>query len=239
MGSMVPLEIAERQELAPDSELGDSFRARAAEPARQALGPVASTSIHYDVPLGWKPNLGAASPEVAGLRDAILEQANGRRITVLATGPAGPGRALVAGALALALGEAGSRVLLVEADFDAPEVHRALALATPPGAGLSQQLMERRHARAHTPWVLMRCSANLQVLAEGRLRSPGLIGSREFEQALVELREQHHIVIVHAPALSRPDDLRALASLGQAVLLIEPGKPSQLRFSDRPLQGLV
>jgi Mrp family chromosome partitioning ATPase len=238
MGSMVPLEISD-QERPPESDAIESFRGRQIEVARQAPSPAASISIHHDVPLGWRPNLGPVGPEITNLRDAVLEQAAGRRVTLLTTGAAGPARSVVACALALALGESGARVLLIEADFDKPELHRALALATPPGAGLSQQLMERRHAKSHEPWVLMRCSANLQVLAEGRFRSPGLIGSKEFEQALIELREQHHIVIVHAPALSRPDDLRALANLGQAVLLVEPGKPSQLRFSDTPLRGLV
>jgi hypothetical protein len=89
------------------------------------------------------------------------------------------------------------------------------------------------------PWAVMRCSPNLQVLAEGRFRSPGLVATKEFERAIVELREQHHVVIVHAPALSKPDDLRPLSALAQGLVIVEPGHASKTRFADDPLRGLV
>jgi Mrp family chromosome partitioning ATPase len=127
----------------------------------------------------------------------------------------------------------------VEADFDNPELHRALALSAPPGAGFTQQLMARRNARHPEPWRVMRCSSNLSVLPESRFRSPGLVASREFESALLDLSEQHHIVLVHAPSLAHPEDLRPLGGFAQGAVLVEPNRPSQLRLGDNPLHGLV
>lgn len=241
MGSMVPLEVmTARDELPPPSEAMESVRSqRPGAMQRQVPSPGGSIIVHHDVPLGWVPPVDGKSPAITQLRDAVLQAAAGRRVTLLVTGNARAERAQVAGALGLALADAGARTLLVEADFDNPGLHRALALSAPPGAGFSQQLMARRNARHPEPWTLIRCSTNLQALPEGRFRSPGLVVSREFETALLELREQHHIVLVHAPAFSQPEDLRPLGGLAQGAVLVDAGKPSHLKLGDDPLHGLI
>ncbi|RYZ06628.1 MAG: hypothetical protein EOO73_15105 [Myxococcales bacterium] len=238
MGSMVPLEVmSARNELPPPSEAIESVRSRPL--ARQVPSPNATTIVHHDVPLGWSPQVSSKSADITQLRDAVLHAATGVRLTLLVTGNARLERAQVASGLALALAEAGARTLLVEADFDNPELHRVLSLNAPPGAGFTQQLMARRNARHPEPWTVMRCSANLGVLPESRFRSPGLVVSREFEGALQDLSEQHHLVLVHAPSLAHPEDLRPLGPFAQGAVFVEPGKPSQLRLGVNPLQGWV
>lgn len=244
MGSMVPLEVmAAREDLGPppSSEAIQSYRPPVDATVRQAQvpSPVASAVVHHDVPLGWRANLNAAAPDILALRDGVLQQAQGRRLTLLVTGHAKPERAQVAGALGLALAQSGAQTLLVEADFDSPELHRALNLSTPPGVGFSQQLMARRNARQQEPWAVMRCTPNLLVMAEGRFRSPGSVATKEFERALLELRELHHVVIVHAPALTKQEDLRPLSALSQGAVIVEPGQPSKMRFNEDPLRGVV
>ncbi len=214
--------------------------AHAAEPVRrQAPTPLASTIIQQDMPLGWRPNVEAPLAEIIPLSNAVLKEASSRRITMLVTGSPTIERAHFAGALALAISESGARVLLVEADFDAPAVHRALGFNAPAGAGFSQQLMARRQARNAEPWVVMRCSPNLQVLGEGRFRSPGLVASREFEHAIQELREQYHVVLVHAPSLAKADDLRPLAYLSQGVVVVRKDQPARAHFGDDALRALA
>lgn len=234
MGSMVPLEVMAARDLPPDSESYESYRS-----SRQAPSPHRSTVVHHDVPLGWTPRVDPKNPDVLKQRDAVLHAATGRRLTLLVTGPGVTERAQFAGALGLAVAEAGARALLVEADFDAPQLHQVMALSTPTGAGFSQQLMARRQARHPEPWVVMRCTSNLQVLAEGRFRSPGLVATREFETALGELGDQYHVIIVHAPALSRAEDLRPLGALAQAAILVAPGRESEIKVAENPLRGLV
>jgi hypothetical protein len=99
--------------------------------------------------------------------------------------------------------------------------------------------MARRTAKQPEPWVVMRCSANLQVLGEGRFRSPGLVASLEFEQAILELREQHQIVVIHAPSLARSDDLKPLGPLAQGVVVVQPGQAPKLSFGEDLLRTLV
>ncbi len=238
MGSMVPIEVmTAREELPPSSELESVRSQRGIQ--RQVPSPSGSTVVHQDVPLGWEPQVDGKAPAILQLRDAVLHAAAGRRLTLLVTGTARGERARVASALGLALAEAGARTLLVEADFDNPELHRTLAISAPPGAGFTQQLMARRNARRPEPWTVMRCTSNLQVLPESRFRSPGLVVSREFESALVDLSEQHHLVLVHAPAVSQAEDLRPLSGLAQGVVFVEAGKPSQLKLGEDPLRGIV
>lgn len=263
MGSMVPLEVlaareerpepSERPESVPPQRqaslvaqplvqhsAGQGSFAYNAEPVnRQAPTPMGSTLIQQDMPFGWRPNVDAPSAEILPLRDAILKEVSTRRMTVLVTGSASTVRAQFASALALAVSESGARVLLVEADFDSPALHHALAFAAPAGAGFSQQLMARRNARRPEPWVVMRCSVNLQVLGEGRFRSPGLVGTREFEGAIQELREQYHAVIIHAPALARVDDLRPLGPLAQGVVVVRNGQPAQAHFGQDALRAVM
>ena len=240
MGSMVPLDImAVREERGPLSE-ADSFRAEPASvPPVQAPTPAASTLIHHDVPSGWRPNVDPTAPSVLLLRDAVMQQASSRRLTIAVTGARGTARAQLAGGLALALSESGARVLLVEGNFDVPEIHRALAIAAPAGAGFSQQLMARRQDRQPRPWVVVRCSANLHVLAEGRMRSPGLLAADEFARAIQELREQHHVVLILAPALDKAGDLLPLAGLAQAVVVANLDGSANLQFGDNALRALL
>jgi Mrp family chromosome partitioning ATPase len=141
--------------------------------------------------------------------------------------------------LALALAQNGARVLLVEGDFDSPEIQHALAITAPAGAGFSQQLMARRQDKQARPWVVVRCSPNLQVLAEGRMRSPGLLAVGAFERAIAELRDQHHVVVIHAPSLDKPADLAPICGLVQAVVVANPDQSATIQFGDNALRALL
>jgi Mrp family chromosome partitioning ATPase len=219
MGSMVPLEVSAARE-EPGPPLSEPAASSMPYAAPAPPPPTASTLIYQDVPSGWRTNVDAASPAIASLRDTVLAQVSARRLCVAVTGVGGARRAQVAAGLGIALAQAGLRVLLVEGDSDAPELHQVLGLSMPPGAGFSQQLTARRQD-SRRPWTVMRCSPTLHVLAEGRLRSPGLAASGDFEQALVELREQHHVLVLHAPPQHRTAELRNLRSVTQAVVLVD------------------
>jgi Mrp family chromosome partitioning ATPase len=245
MGSMVPLEVqAAREERAPPSE--SEPRAPESQPppaqerglvlAQPALRP--STLVHYDVPSGWQPSFDSADPRIITLRDAVLEQSASRRLKVAVTGAAGNGKEQLASALAFALAEKGARVLLVEADFDNPQLHQALGINPPFGAGFSQQLIARRNSHSR-PWAVVRCSPTLQVLAEGRMRSPGLLGSDDFARAMAELIEQHHVIVMHAPSIDRQADLRAIDVLAEAAVVSNGKQPPAIRFGSNPLRGLI
>jgi Mrp family chromosome partitioning ATPase len=235
MGSMVPLEVsAAREERAPMSEQ-DSLRvqeAPLARPLSQIPVPAASTIVEHGVPPGWSPSVDSTSPHVLALRDAVLARASCQRLCIAVTGGRGAERPRIAAGLALALAQSGPSVLLLEGDFDQPALHDVLSIAAPVGAGFSQQIVARRQNGQNKPWVVVRAAATLHVMTEGRLRSPGSLASNEFERALLELGEQHHIVIIHAPPLSRSAELRVLRGLVQAVVVADPTRGPELRVGE-------
>jgi Mrp family chromosome partitioning ATPase len=244
MGSMVPLEVSSmREERPPPSEAPVSVEDRRIVPA-YAMNqpeplPAGPEMLFHDVPSGWRPQIDLADPQLLALRDAVMAQGLSRRLRIAITGSAGNGKVQLACGLSLSLAEVGARVLLLEADFDHPQVHQTLGFETPSGAGFSQQIMARLHSRQAKPWILVRCSPNLQVLAEGRLRSPGLVASSGFERAVHELAQAHHVVVIHAPALDRAVELRALDTMTQAVVIAHSKEPATIRFGDNPLRGFV
>ena len=65
-----------------------------------------------------------------------------------------------------------------------------------------------------------------------------MVASREFESAIEELREQYHIVIVHAPSLAKIEDLRPLTFLSQGVVVVRTGQPAKAHFGDDALRAL-
>jgi Mrp family chromosome partitioning ATPase len=237
MGSMVPLDVAEaRDAQRPPSE--PPAHEMQLVPVQQAPTPAASTLVHHDVAPGWRPNVDPNHPQVLALRDAILQQGLSRHLRVAVTGSAGLAKAQMAGALSVALAQAGARVLLVEADFDTPQVHQVLAISAPSGAGFSQQIIARRQDQHSRPWTVVRCSQTLQVLAEGRLRSPGMLASEEFERAILQLCEQHHVLVMHAPSLDKGPDLRAVDALAHAAVLVSAKELPSIQFGNNPLRAL-
>jgi Mrp family chromosome partitioning ATPase len=251
MGSMVPLEVSAAREERPPASEPDNYQPQTAltaevvpTAAAQAAPlpaplPAAAALRFHEVPPGWSPNLEADTPALTALRDAVLKEASSRRLTIAVTGSAASNRATIAASLALSLAQNGTRVLLVEADFDQPALHEALAVSAPPGAGFSQQLRGRRPGGQAASWVVVRCSTNLQALVEGRMRSPGILTSGAFDTAVQELRGQYHVVILHAPTLARPADLRPLSGLSHAVVVVNSGQPPLIQFGDGALRGLL
>lgn len=239
MGSMVPLEAGSlRDERQPESLAApSSVRPQLRHLREQPLdGPLAHIE-QRDLPFGWTPRIDASGPVVAPLSEALLQHVNSEPLRVAVTGDDAAAKAQLASALALALAGVGAKVLLVEADFDHPQLHQALTLTVPGGCGFSQQLAVRRVDARERPWVVMRCSANLQVLAEGRLRSPGLTLSDDFARALHELSPSYQVVVIHAPGLSKHNELSILDTLVQAAVVARSGIAPTLRLGRNPLRA--
>lgn len=231
-----------REERPPASEpenerLEPEVKAEVVPPPQPGQG--SSGVVAHDVPPGWRANVQLESPEAVALRDAVLKQASARRIGVVVTGSSAQGRTQMACGLAFALAQSGARVLLLEGDFDRPELHQALAVQAPPGAGFSQQLMARRHAPQPRPWVVVRCIPNLNVLVEGRLRSPGVLASPEFARAVHDLLDQHHVLIIHSPLADKRTELSTLGSMTQAVVITNDGQPATIQFGDGALRAML
>lgn len=239
MGSMVPIEVASaRQDLEPLSEAAPSQLEP--RPTGRPL-PARATSLveEREIPMGFSPQVNPAEPHISQVRDSVLQRDPNQTLTLAVSGARGSDKGRFASALALALANSGVRVLLVEADFDNPQVHQALGIQVPMGTGFSQQLAARRQDPRERPWLVLHCSQNLQVLAEGRLRSPGLLPSAEFEGAVADLSAAYPVVVIHAPAIEQRTEVLAISPLVQAAVLAKPGAAPRLQFGANPFAALI
>lgn len=175
------------------------------------------------------PDLGGqerAAPELMALRDQLLELGSKQCFVVGIAGEFGAGSAKskIATRLATLLAAANrARVLLLEADFDFPAVHELTGVEMPVPGGFSQQLRARIRNKVKDPWVVVRGAPNLDVLAEGTLRSPGVVFSVEFAEAVSELRRAYDIIVVDAPMSGSGSEHKPIDAVTDGLVAV--GRP--------------
>jgi Mrp family chromosome partitioning ATPase len=182
-----------------------------------------------DVPPGWSPEpsiVGGNADELRAIREQLYRFAVRGCYVVGVTGSpdAIEGKSLIAARLATVLAEPGrARVLLMEADFDGPSVHRLMRIEMPLTFGFSEQVRRRMKQAPAAPWSIVRCSANLQVLAEGRVRAPGLLSSVQFMDGLSELRRYYDVIVLDGPAAGSVD-ARVLDEISDGLVVVGPNE---------------
>jgi Mrp family chromosome partitioning ATPase len=183
------------------------------------------------VPEKWKLTPSLAAPAAAELgtlsgRLVGLERKGCSVVGVTSREPALRGKSFVAARLAVHLASSGKwRVLLMETSFDYPAVHTTLDVGVAPGAGFSQQLRARNRTGEVLPWAVVQCTRTLHALPEGVVRSPGILQTRLFPQAVQELRRAYDFIVIDGPALGSGGDHQALDEVMDAlVLAVGPGE---------------
>src|SRR5438876_432943 len=182
------------------------------------------------------------------LRTAVLFTAQGAppKIIVVTSAVAAEGKTVGSLNLATALAEAGSRVLLLEADLRHPRCHRTLGVEVDRGlsnvlAG-QEELESVIHALEAPPLFF--------VPAGSLPRNPAdLVSSPRMRQALERLRSQYDFVIIDTPPVLPVTDAVVLAREADAVVLVVKGHgtPSalvreardRLLMAGAPLLGVV
>jgi Mrp family chromosome partitioning ATPase len=180
-----------------------------------------------DVPLGWSPDPAmmqtGSMNELLTLRDQLYQlSAGGCFIVGVTSGPDGTAdKSCIAAQLASLLAGAGrARVLLIEANFDRPAVHSLMRVDMPFSQGFSEQMRKRMTPAPRRPWVLFRCAPNLHVLAEGLVRSPGLLSSVQFGEAIAELRGYYDVIVADGPIAESTIDTCAFDALMDGIVLV-------------------
>ena len=183
-----------------------------------------------EVALGWRPDReltpDAQRPLCAQLYSFAVE--NCFVISVVAVPEATNYKSRVASELALCLAESGHpRILLLEGDLHRPWVGRTMNVDMPMSAGFSQQLGSRAQASAREErWTVMGVSKSLHVLAEGMMRTPGLLLSRQFADCLSELRGYYDFIVIDGPTSSLDVDSGALDAVTDGLITVCPAKGS-------------
>jgi polysaccharide biosynthesis transport protein len=147
-----------------------------------------------------------------------------RSIVVTSAGPA-EGKSTTTANLAIALSQAGERVILVEGDLRRPRIAQYLGLE---GAiGLTDVLVGRADLDdVLQPWG----DGTLRVLASGPTppNPSELLGSHQMEELLKRMEDEASLVLIDAPPLLPVTDGAVLARQASgAVLVIRAGKTTK------------
>jgi len=127
------------------------------------------------------------------------------------------GKTTTAANLAVAVAQAGHRVVLVDADLRKPQLHKLFGLNK--GPGLTDALL----SEADTAFFVRDTAIpNLRLVTSGSIppNPAELLGSQPMQNLLQQLRQITDLVIVDAPPLLAVTDAQVLVNYVQGVLLV-------------------
>jgi Mrp family chromosome partitioning ATPase len=210
-------------------------------PPPEMTKPAPNVIRRHPVLAGWRPDPKLAPGLRREIAGEILTSAVQGCQVVGVTGLRGLGseKSRAAVEIAFALSEAKHpRVLLVEGDFHFPQIQNWLKLEVPLAAGFSQQLRGRIQGTKEGRWHVVECLPTFHVLAEGVMRSPGLLLSNQFEQAMRELRSYYDIVVLDAPLAPNEADGQALVDVLDGIVVVAPeNRAAEIAEVSRVFQG--
>lgn len=207
-----------------------------------------SVTIVRQVPSDWRPDPTLNPESQRSLCEQLYPFAVESCLVVSVVGvPESQERkSRVAAELALSLSASGHpRILLLEADLQGPRAHRLMNVDMPMGMGFSQQLRARIGGNPERRWTVVGCNKTLHVLAEGMMRSPGLLLSQQFHDCLRDLRTYYDLIIIDGPTASLQVESQALDSVSDGVVFVcgKAGSPAlpalQALFRDKKFTTIV
>lgn len=191
--------------------LGHLPRLKAAPPSESPVDPMLVT-VH-------RPKSSEAEG-YRGVRTQIYFSTQGRGHQVIqVTSPnPGDGKSTLAANLAVSIAQSGKRVVLLDADFRKPRVHKLFALPATENGLASVVAGETTLLSALCPSSI----PNLDILPCGsRPANPAeLLTSPVFHFVLVDLKAQYDFVIVDTPPILAVSDPMAVASRVDGVILV-------------------
>ena len=198
----------------------------ASERARPDDGTLPTRVIYHVSTHVWSadPNVVTAetSLQMNELCEALqdLRKTDCRTVRIASASNSRYAKSQIAAQLAVMLAEQpDTRVLLLEADLDAPALHHVLKLSVPRGLGHSEQL-QRLSDGALEATTIMRLSASLHVLIESRSSNPSLFESPQFAEIVKQQRNQHDLIIIDGPIVDTFSDAKVLASAVDHVVFV-------------------
>src|SRR6478736_530968 len=191
--------------------------------------PRASVIRVEEVAQGWHPDPSLTPAAQRSLCERLYPFAVEKCFVVAVVGvpEAVSYKSRVAAELALALAESlHPRILLLEGDLHRPWVQRMIGVNRPISSGFSQQLNARTGAAGESQWTVSGCTKSLHVLAEGMMRSPGLLLSKQFADCVKELRTYYDFIIIDGPTMSLDLDAGALDAVTDGLITVCPANGS-------------
>jgi Mrp family chromosome partitioning ATPase len=107
-----------------------------------------------------------------------------------------------------------------------------MAVSMPNFSGFYQQMHARTRKTEKKPWIVVRCSSNLDVLAEGIVRSPGVLFSQQFAEAVTELRRYYKVIVCDGPVVGGAD-AKPLDAITDGLIVVAPSQRALMNSLDR------
>ncbi len=145
------------------------------------------------------------------------DRASEPRSLVVTSAVRGEGKSITAANLAIALGDSGVRVLLVDADLRQPDITRHLGLEV--AAGLTDVLIgQSTLSTAIQPWG----NRTLRVLPAGKIppNPSELLDSRAAAQLFAELEREFDAVIIDSSPLLPVTDAAILSRITSRAIVV-------------------
>lgn len=238
-----------------DARLGLRTLAHVPESRAERLLASGRLPFHRPQETGMHAMLTRAAPHDAAVEalramqlSVRMHQVDGRSQVVMVTAPtAGCGASFIASNLAASVADAGLRVLLVEADLAAGQIHRYAGMDRN-AAGLAEVMSGRQSL---DDVLRGQAALGFDVILPGvdQASEAGLLQRPRLRELLQELRQRYDTIVLHAAPTQRTGDALAAALLADAaVLVVHTGTTSvvdiqnAVRVLERaatPLQGLV
>ena len=141
----------------------------------------------------------------------------GHKVIQVTSPEAGDGKTTLASNLAVSIANSGKRVLLIDADFRHPKIHKYLALKNTTGmssvlAGEAELSESTQETAVEHLWVVP-CGPRPHNPAE-------LLTSPRLKELIDEVREKYEFVIIDSPPLLAVTDPSVVAPRVDAVLLV-------------------
>jgi len=159
----------------------------------------------------------------------------GGRLVVITSSAPGEGKTMVVTNLAVALAQAGHRVLLMDADMRKPRVHEVFGVPSSPG--LSNLMV----ANATASEVIQESSTpGLWVLSAGtHPPNPSeLLGSKRFKEFAAFLMQYFDWVLLDTPPVMAVTDASIVANLSHGVLFVVGSEMTSRRVAQRAVEQL-
>jgi succinoglycan biosynthesis transport protein ExoP len=184
---------------------------------------------------GVKANFAEALRTVrSNMLFSVIDE-GGRSVVITSTGP-GEGKTIVASNLALALAQAGQRVVLVDADMRRPRVHDVFSEKQEPG--LSNVLV----GDVKPSEALRQSDAQgLWILPAGRIppNPTELLGSKRFRDFVTTLTQHFDWVLIDTPPVMAVTDAPIVAHFAGGVLFVVGSEMTSRKLAQTAVEQLV
>ena len=171
-----------------------------------------SESIFYN-----KKGFGLAKEAVDRLKDNVLYWAidGEKQVVQFESSVSGEAKTTTNANLAVALGEAGKKVVIVDLDFRKPRVHRAFKLENT--NGISDYMIDKI---SKDSLIKETEFANVSVITRGsEVQNPtSILTSAKLENLIVQLREEFDFVLLDCPPVLLISDYIHISRLSDGVV---------------------